>query len=287
MTHPEQRAIFASVKGDTPLCLHDAPGHIQSLPLAALPGIHHAFSTRRGGVSRPPFHTLNLGSGVPDDPAAVRENRRRFFGAFGLDPSRVVRVRQAHGDEVLVVDGALADRENFPRLLLDEHSAYDAMVTDREGLALVITTADCLPIFIADPVRRAVAAVHAGWRSTLKGIAAKALAALVAAYATRPADCVAAIGPGILGCCFEVDEPVVGPLRAAIPAWESFARPVRPGHWLLDLAALNAHLLAEGGLPPAQIHRTGLCTACRTDLFYSYRAEKPLTGRMMSALWLG
>jgi len=272
--------------GETRLRFHDAPGYVQSLPLTTLPGIGHAFSTRQGGVSRPPFHTLNLGTAVPDDRAAIRENRRRFFGALGLDPSRIVRVWQVHGDEVLVVDGALAQRTNFPRLLLDEHYRYDAMVTDREGLALVITTADCLPIFIADPVRRAVAAVHAGWRSTLKGIAAKGLATLVRVYGSRPADCVAAIGPGILGCCFEVDEPVMGPLRAAVPDWEACVRPSRPGHWLLDLAALNARFLIEGGLPPGAIHQTGLCTACRTDLFYSYRAEKPVTGRMMSAVWL-
>lgn len=272
--------------GETRLRFHDAPGYVQSLLLTTLPGIGHAFSTRQGGVSRPPFHTLNLGTAVPDDRAAIRENRRRFFDALGLDPSRIVRVWQVHGDEVLVVDGALAQRTNFPRLLLDEHYRYDAMVTDREGLALVITTADCLPIFIADPVRRAVAAVHAGWRSTLKGIAAKGLATLVRVYGSRPADCVAAIGPGILGCCFEVDEPVMGPLRAAVPDWEACVRPSRPGHWLLDLAALNARFLTEGGLPPGATHQTGLCTACRTDLFYSYRAEKPVTGRMMSALWL-
>jgi len=271
---------------DSRLRFHDSPGYVQSLPLATLPGIGHAFSTRRGGVSRPPFHTLNLGSAVPDDPAAIRENRRRFFGALGLDASRIVRVWQVHGDEVLVVDGALVRRENFPRLLLDERYQYDAMVTDRVGLALTITTADCLPIFIADPVRRAVAAVHAGWRSTLRGIATKGLAALVETYASRPADCVAAVGPGILGCCFEVDEPVMGPLRAAVRDWEAFIRPARPGHWLLDLGALNVRFLAEGGLPPGAIHQMGLCTACRTDLFYSYRAEKPVTGRMMSALWL-
>jgi hypothetical protein len=272
--------------GKTGLRFHEAPGYVQALPVAALPGIGHAFSTRLGGVSQPPFHTLNLGTGVPDAPAAVRENRRRFFGALGLDPSRIVRVWQVHGDEVLVVDGALARRENFPRVLLDEHYRYDAMVTDREGLALVITTADCLPIFIADPTRRAVAAVHAGWRSTLKGIAAKALSALVRVYGCRPADCAAVIGPGILGCCFEVDEPVMGPLRAVRRDWETVARPARPGHWLLDLAALNARFLAEGGIPSPAIHQTGLCTACRTELFYSYRAEKPVTGRMMSALWL-
>jgi copper oxidase (laccase) domain-containing protein len=97
---------------------------------------------------------------------------------------------------------------------------------------------------------------------------------------------VAVIGPGILGCCFEVDEPVMRPLRATVPDWEAVSRPVGPEHWLLDLSALNARSLVEGGLPEGAIHQTGLCTACRTDLFYSYRAEKPLTGRLMSALWL-
>ncbi|MGH7424502.1 MAG: polyphenol oxidase family protein, partial [Candidatus Methylomirabilales bacterium] len=121
-------------------------------------GVRHAFSTRKGGVSVPPYHSLNLGLSVGDDPAAVRENRRRYFTVLGLDPSRIVRVRQVHGNDVLVVDPALAGSNRFPRLLLDDDYLYDAMVTDVPGFGLTISTADCLPIFLADPRRRVIGA---------------------------------------------------------------------------------------------------------------------------------
>ena len=115
-------------------------------------------------MSRAPFATLNLGTSVGDDPQAVEENRRRFFGTFGIQPSQVVRVKQVHGDGVLVVDETLVARRGFPRLLLDERYEYDALVTNLPDLALVVSTADCLPLLIHDPVRGAVAAVQAGWR---------------------------------------------------------------------------------------------------------------------------
>src|SRR3972149_583215 len=112
-------------------------------------GVRHAFSTRKGGVSVPPYHSLNLGLSVGDNPAAVREKRRRYFSVLGLDPSRIVRVRQVHGNDVLVVDPGLAGREQFPRLLLDDDYLYDAMVTDVPGFGLTISTADCLPIYLS------------------------------------------------------------------------------------------------------------------------------------------
>ncbi|MBI2455954.1 MAG: peptidoglycan editing factor PgeF [candidate division NC10 bacterium] len=232
----------------------------------------HAFSTRQGGVSRAPFATLNLGTSVGDDPQAVEENRRRFFGTFGIEPSQVVRVKQVHGDGVLVVDETLVARRGFPRLLLDERYEYDALITNLPDLALVVSTADCLPLLIHDPVRGAVAAVHAGWRSTAKRIAARALRAMAAAYGTNPGDCRVAIGPGIRGCCYEVDAAVTEAMRAALPAWEEHAAASRPG---------------EGaGVRPDRIGDVGFCTACRRDLFFSHRAEKARTGRMMNLILL-
>ncbi len=246
----------------------------------------HAFSTRQGGVSRAPFATLNLGTSVGDDPQAVEENRRRFFGTFGIEPSQVVRVKQVHGDGVLVVDEALVARRGFPRLLLDERYEYDALVTNLPDLALVISTADCLPLLIHDPVRGPVAAVHAGWRSTAKRIAARALRAMTAAYGTNPGDCRVAIGPGIRGCCYEVDAAVTEAMRAALPAWEEHAAASRPGHVRLDLAGVNRALLEGAGVRPDRIGDVGFCTACRRDLFFSHRAEKARTGRMMNLILL-
>ena len=150
------------------------PEGVRAETLERLPGVGHAFSTRRGGVSHGPYESLNLGLSTGDDPAAVRENRRRFFGALGIEPDRTVRVRQVHGDGVLVVDRPLIVREGFPRVLLDEGFEYDALVTDVPGVALTVSTADCLPILLADRRRGAVAAVHAGWRGTVRGIARRA-----------------------------------------------------------------------------------------------------------------
>ncbi len=242
----------------------------------------HAFSTRQGGVSRGPYATLNLGGSVGDDPEAVEENRRRFFGDLGIQPVQIVRVKQVHGDRVLTVDGALASRRGFPGVLLDEGYEYDALVTNLTDLALVVSTADCLPILIHDPVHRAVAAVHAGWRSTAKRIAAQTLRAMAAAYGTDPADCRVAIGPGIRGCCYEVDAAVTDTLAGAFPGWEGHAVTTRPGHVRLDLARVNRAVLEGAGVRPDRIADASLCTACRTDVFFSHRAEKPRTGRMMN-----
>jgi YfiH family protein len=254
--------------------------------LQDLAGVCHAFSTRQGGRSRGPYASLNLGLSVGDDPAAVHENRRRFFGALGIDAGRAVRARQVHGEEVLVVDRALAARAGFPGALLDEGFEYDALVTDLPGLALTVSTADCLPILLADPRRGAVAAVHAGWRGTVRRIAAQAVQALRERYGSDPQDCVAALGPGIRGCCYQVDAPVIGPLRLAIPNWEACTVAQGDGKWLLDLAAASRQTLEAAGLAPANIHDLGLCTRCRPDLFFSHRAHGPRTGRMMSTILL-
>lgn len=263
------------------------PMCIQSEILQESDRVVHAFGTRQGGVSRAPYATLNLGMSVGDDPQAVEENRRRFFGAFNLQLSQVVRVKQVHGDMVLRVDESLVSRQGFPRLLLDEGYEYDALVTNLPDLALVVTTADCLPLFIHDPVRGAVAAVHAGWRSTAKRIAARAIEAMTTAYGTDPGDCRVAVGPGIRRCCFEVDAPVMEAVMVALPTWAEHTLATQPGHFHLDLAGMNRAILIGAGVRPDRIADVGLCTACRTDLFFSHRAEKPRTGRMMNLILMG
>jgi len=266
--------------------LADSPMLVQSEILRDSNQIVHAFGTRHGGVSRAPYDTLNLGMSVGDDPEAVEENRRRFFGAFGLRPSQVVRVKQVHGDAVLRVGETLVSRQGFPHLILDEAYAYDALVTHLPDLAMVVSTADCLPLLIHDPVRGVVAAVHAGWRSTAKRIAARVLEAMAEAYGTEPRDCRVAIGPGIRRCCFEVDAPVMEAMVGALPTWSEHAVATSPGHFHLDLAGVNQALLIGAGVRPDQIADMGLCTACRTDLFFSHRAERPRTGRMMNLIFL-
>ena len=272
MTSPQRRLV--------------APPFVQSRLLSESGEVVHAFSSRQGGVSRPPFATLNLGQSVGDDLALVEENRRRFFVAFGIDSTRIVRAKQVHGNDVLRVDAGLMRRPGFPRYLVEEPAEFDAFITELSDVALVVSTADCLPILIHDPVRRAVAAVHAGWRGTAQRIAAGAVRAMQAAYGTDPADCRAALGPAIRGCCFEVDEPVMEAMTAALPDWEAHATPTRPGHCRLDLAGVNRAILEGVGVRPDRIEDIGICTTCRTDLFFSHRGEKGRTGRMMNFILL-
>jgi hypothetical protein len=262
----------------------DFPLPLQSDILGDSNRVVHAFSTRQGGVSLGQYATLNLGASVGDDPAAVQENRRRFFGGLGVESTQVVRVKQVHGDGVLTVTEDLVSRQGFPGVLLDERYEYDALVTNLPDLALVVSTADCLPLLIHDPVHRAVAAVHAGWRSTAKRIAARALEAMATAYGTDPKDCRVAIGPGIRGCCYEVGEEVTKAMATALPTWEAHAEGTRPNHWRLDLAGVNRALLETAGIRSRRIADVELCTACRTDLFFSHRAEKARTGRMMNLI---
>jgi YfiH family protein len=246
----------------------------------------HAFSTRQGGVSRPPFDTLNLGQSVGDDRAAVEENRRRFFGRFGIEPGHVVRVKQVHGDRVLVVDESATRRPGFPFSLIDEPVEADATVTNLPGLALTVSTADCVPILIHDPARRAVAAVHAGWRGTALRIAARAVEAMARTYGTRPADCRAAIGPAIRRCCYQVDGPVHEQLAASAASAGRYVEADGAGHWRADLPGVNRAILQEAGLAGERIEDLGLCTVCRRDLFFSHRADEGRTGRMMNFILL-
>jgi len=155
----------------------------------------------------------------------------------------------------------------------------DALVTDTAGLMVGVRTADCVPILLADSRRRAVAAVHAGWRGTLARIAARAVDAMGREFGTRPLDLVAAIGPAIGPCCYEVGPDVAGKFAALAP---ELAACRSPAH--LDLVEINRKILAEAGVPEARIRAAGLCTSCRAADFYSYRREGERAGRMLTAI---
>jgi YfiH family protein len=158
----------------------------------------------------------------------------------------------------------------------------DALITGRPGCILGILTADCVPLLLIDPKRRLAAAVHAGWRGTLLGVACRTVQRLVEELGSRPEDLLATIGPSIGPCCYSVGEEVIQALRADWPEFEGAA--VRRSKSLchLDLRALNRLQLLQSGLAPANLHVLGDCTACRTDLYFSHRAESGLTGRQLS-----
>ncbi|MDQ2630536.1 MAG: peptidoglycan editing factor PgeF [Actinomycetota bacterium] len=215
-----------------------------------------AFSTRIGGVSEPPFDTLNLGLATDDAEDAVVENRRRLAAALGFEPGQVVFARQVHGTRI--VDRRVESPEGVVEA--------DGHVVSGPSLAPLVFTADCLPVALSGP--GGVAMVHAGWRGLAGGILAKAAEAVEATSA--------AIGPGIGPCCYEVGGEVVS-------AFAGLGEGVARGR-ILDLPEAARRSLARAGVE--RIEMAGLCTSCEEELFFSHRRDEGRTGRQAGVAWL-
>jgi YfiH family protein len=236
---------------------------IEHLALEGWPGLQAWMTGRRGGVSLPPFSTLNLSYRVRDLPSAVAENRRRAASPGGARP--VVWGRLVHGAAVAYVDRNTAVAP-----------VADALVTDDPGVVLAITAADCLPVFLADPESGWLGIAHAGWRGTVRQVARAAVAAL-ADRGVAPGRLWAALGVGIGPCCYEVGRDVLDTVAAMDDAAEFVAW--RDGRAYLDLWAWNEAQLVAAGVSPDRVAVAGICTACRLDRFFSHRRERR-TGRM-------
>ena len=236
--------------------------HLLAWPAVDASGADAAVTARSGGVSSGPYATLNLSLGVGDDPGCVLENRRRLAGGFGASPEDFVFARQVHGTGVRVVGAA--DRGSGVFRLDDAIADADALVTKSPGVVLAILTADCVPIVLHDPVAGVLACVHAGWRGTVAGVTAAALAAMQALGA-RPSDVTAGIGPAIAAVRYQVGADVHQAVTQAFGPATTFISPdARPGagpdRWLLDLWAANRNALVEAGVPAPQIYTTTLPT---------------------------
>ena len=259
--------------------------HLLAWPALNASGADAAVTARSGGVSSGPYATLNLSLSVGDDPGCVLENRRRLAGSFGASPQDFVFARQVHGAGVRVVGAA--DRGSGTFRLDDAIADADALVTKSPGVVLAMLTADCVPIVLHDPVAGVLACVHAGWRGTVAGVTAAALAAMQT-LGSRPSDVIAGIGPAIAAARYQVGADVRQAVTQAFgPAATIFARPdARPGagpdRWLLDLWAANRHALVEAGVPAPQIHTTtlptgptGPTTPTGPGYFFSDRTARP------------
>ena len=222
----------------------------------------HGFTTREGGVSAGAFESLNLSATVGDDPAHVRENWRRLREATGL---AFARVRQVHGRRVVEVEAGTEPVEEA-----------DGVATSAPGVAACVSVADCVPLLLADPRSGAVAAVHAGWRGTIDGAAVAGVKVLVDRYGARPGEILAAIGPGIGPCCFEVSRDLAVRFRDELGPVT--ATPRDHGS-RVDLWRANEVLLRRAGLRRGQIETLGRCTSCEERTFFSHRRDRGLTGR--------
>lgn len=256
--------------------------------LEAAGGVSAFFTGRSGGASARWDGGLNWSHAVGDLPQNVRANRRRTLATLGLAPGQAVMAGLVHGDRVVAVRASdvaaasaaagVSGQEGISDDVgLVDHC--DGLITDVPGLALVITAADCVPIYLFDPDRPAIGVVHAGWRGTVLGIAGKAVAAMVEHYGSDPARIHAAIGPSIGPCCYEVDHRVVGPVdqQFGLQAQALYRSAGAPGKFLLDLWAANRLDLSRAGV--RSISLSGQCTACGTDRLFSHRGEAGLAGR--------
>lgn len=253
-------------------------------PDSAWAGAGHGFSTRLGGVSPAPMDSLNLGASRGDDPVNLRENFVRFCAAVGTDPNALVKNQQVHSNYARLVTRAdVMDRPEAPGTY-----EADGLITVEPGVCLTIFSGDCIPILLYDPVRRCVAAAHAGWRGTAAGIAAWTVAAMVHNCGCQAKNILAAIGPGIGPCCFETHSDVPDGLRAGLgPDAEPFIRPLsREGKFSVDLKGANARCLERVGLRREHIAVCSACTACRLDEFWSHRVQGSARGSMAAVIQL-
>ena len=296
-THPAETVAAG------PTALRPSPAGLALLtwPVLNASGADAAVTARSGGVSSGPYATLNLSLSVGDDQGCVRQNRRRLAAALGASLEDFVFARQVHGAGVRVVGAA--DRGSGALCLDDAIADADALVTATPGVVLAILTADCVPIVLHDPVAGVLACVHAGWRGTVAGVSAAALAAMQA-LGSRPSDVIAGIGPAIAAARYQVGADVHQAVTQAFgPAAAAFIRPdanpdahpdarpdahpdarpdSAPNRWLLDLWAANRHALVEAGVPAPQIHTTTLptgpiptTTPAGPGYFFSDRSARP------------
>ena len=231
-------------------------------------GLQHAVFTRQGGVSPAPFDTLNLSVSVPDDRDNVYANRRRAYGLYNRDTHDVVHAHLVHGNDVARV--TRADNGSWV-------SHVDAIISDEPGCALTMNFADCAPIVLYDVQRRAVGLGHAGWKGAVVDLPGAMVRAMQREFGSDPTGLLAAVGPCIGACCYEVGETVIDAVRDAFREPQSLLVQNNGPRPHFDLPQANRRNLARAGV--RHIEMSGLCTACRTDLFFSHRAEKGRTGR--------
>jgi YfiH family protein len=281
--------------------------------LTGLPWLAHGFSTRAGGYSKAyGGNALNLGETKEDTPRTVKRNLARFLSS--LDESgksagwEVIGLRQVHSGIVHRVTRTWLRNHHKQGLKQSRPPAGDGLITSGPGILLVVRTADCLPVMVADPQHQAVGVFHAGWRGTLARITEKGIGEMRACFGTEPGDLRAAIGPGIHSCCYEVGRELADRFHSQFAyAPELFQERASddeirhrypllfmnmraPGHGeaprklYLDLVEANRRQLLAAGVAAENISVSALCTSCRTDLLFSHRAEKGVTGRMLAVV---
>lgn len=245
--------------------------------------VRHCFTTKQGGVSEGIYASLNT-SPFKDEPIGVtNKNLDLVCSAIGIDYKKLIMSRQVHGDNVLVVD------ENFLKIKLPHNQAcqgYDALITNLPNVPLITFYADCVPIYLLDPVDKAIGLVHSGWRGTALHIVKKTIEKMKMLYNTKPDDLLAAIGPSIEKDCFEVDEDAAEIFKRSFYNHSDIVFEKSTGKFLIDLWAANKSLLLESGVRQHNINESRMCTKCNDELFFSHRRDRGRNGSMSAIMEL-
>ena len=261
--------------------------------LEAVDFISHGFLSRIGGISKTPFSSLNFDMRDGDSATNIEHNKIAAGKLFGFDASRLLTINQVHGNDVLIINKPARDTFTLSK------TSADAIITNQCGIAIAVLTADCVPIMLADPVKKVVGVVHAGWRGTVKAVVQTAVETMVKQFGSDRKALLAAIGPSIGSCCYKVDEVVAKEfggneylilLYPPLKKGESKGDLAKGGRgdfeWRLDLKKANFAQMLDIGLLEKNISIENFCTSCRNDLFFSYRADGKKTGRQLNFIML-
>lgn len=240
--------------------------------------INHAFTTRLGGVSEGEFSSMNMAFNRGDNPDSVTENYRRICKSAGFDFESLTASAQDHNT---VVRAVTAENRGVGIYKPRDMQSVDALITNEKGITLVTYYADCTPLFFVDTKNRAIGLAHAGWRGTVGRIGERVVEKLKECYGTDPADIVAAIGPAISVCCYEVDKPCADNFYALNDLDSSrFVFPKDNGKYMIDLLEANRQILVAAGVKSENITISDLCTNCNSELLWSHRATNGRRGTM-------
>lgn len=246
--------------------------------------VEHAFTSKLGGVSQEDYAELNLGLHVADKEDDILENRRLISNILNYDSKELVAAKQIHSDQIKVISS-----NDKGKGALDYQTAIedtDALITNEPGILLTSYYADCTPILILDPVKKAIGLAHAGWKGTVLKIAQKTVLKMKEVYQTIPEDILVGIAPAIGQCCYQVDSRVIEPLKENFNNWQELIKEDGKDRWRLNMALANQVQLEEIGVKTENIIQSELCTCCNSDLFFSYRRDQGKTGRMASMIKL-
>lgn len=247
--------------------------------------VKHGFSTRLGGVSGGYYESLNLSFDRGDDPEAVRENFRRIGEAIGVQVEDMVMSKQTHTTNVRVV----TEEDRGKGIVRDrDYTDIDGLITNVRGICLVTSYADCVPLYLVDPVRKAIGLSHSGWRGTVGKIGKKTVELMTESFGSDPADILACVGPSICSDCYEVSQDVIDKVKEVFDEalWESLFYEKGNGKYQLDLWKTNEEVFQEAGILPEHIAVTNVCTRCNSRILYSHRVRGDKRGNLCAFLAL-